>query len=87
MTALIGDQYTYTHPDGSGFGEMALGQPLTAEMKELDMADGTVITVEGIQDDGWPIVNWIDSKGINRMTTVNDLDFDMYFQPVSGGES
>ena len=88
MPAVVAQQYTYTHPSGLGFGEHSLNEatsaPITAEMKELDMADGTVVTVEALDEsegdsNGWPIVNWTDSKGLDRMTTIDPVTFDEYF--------
>jgi hypothetical protein len=82
MPAEVGKPYIYDHPDDKGFGEHALGAPLTAEMTELDMADGTpVYVIELDADSGWPLVDWTDSKGIYRITTVDPDFFDEMFVP------
>jgi hypothetical protein len=67
-----GDEFVYTHPSEAGYGEHALGQPLTAEMTELDLQHGMITTVvEMDQETGWPLVSWTDTKGIGRITTVD----------------
>ena len=82
MPAEPGDKYNYSHPEGAGFGKNALGQDLSAEMTELDMADGTPVTVLELDaDSGWPLVQWVDAKGIDRITTIEPELFDLYFVP------
>jgi len=77
----LGDTYTYVHPDGLGFGEQSKGEPLTAEMAELDLKSGEeVVFLAEDEDSGSPIIEWTDAKGINRITTVDAIDFGLYFQ-------
>lgn len=74
-TPNVGERYTYDHPEDLGFGEHHLGQPLTAEMTELDMKEGTEVTVLDFDENsGWPLAEWTDSTGIGRITTI-DPDF------------
>jgi hypothetical protein len=81
--AGVGDQLVYTHPEGLGFGEHFRGTDLTAEMKELDLASGTEVTIlEYDADTDWPLIQWVDSKGIGRITTVDPQFFDGYFIPA-----
>jgi hypothetical protein len=83
MAAEVGKQYIYDHPDDAGYGEHALGEPLSAEMTELDMADGTeVYVIELDAESGWPLVDWTDSKGIYRITTIDPDLFDEMFVPT-----
>jgi hypothetical protein len=83
----MGDKFTYSHESGAGFGEAALGQPLTAEMSELDMQDGTEVTyLQNDEESAWPIVEWTDGVGINRITTIDPALFEANFHPV-GEES
>jgi hypothetical protein len=87
MAAEEGAQYTYEPGHGKGFGENALGAPLSAEMSELDLTPGTLVTVleldkgEG-ETAGWPLVQWVDAKGLDRITTVEPSEFDADFQPA-----
>jgi hypothetical protein len=70
--AVPGDKFTYDHPDNSGYGEVALGQPLSAEMQELDLKEGKEVTLlEYDTETGWPLVEWVDDKGLDRITTVD----------------
>jgi hypothetical protein len=83
MAAQVGADYTYQPQHGSGFGHNALGQPLSAEMIELDLKPGTPVTVHSLDEDsGWPIVEWTDDKGLGRMTTIEPTEFDNDFAPV-----
>lgn len=78
-----GDMFTYSHPEGKGYGEHHLGEPLTAEMKELDLHDGDqVVILELDADSGWPIIQWTDTHGLNRLTTIDPTIFNDYFKPV-----
>jgi hypothetical protein len=84
MTAVPGNRYSYTHHEGLGFGAMALatssGAEISAEMNELDLKDGDTVTVLELDaDSDWPLVEWTDAKGINRITTVDPDTFDNYF--------
>lgn len=78
-----GDKYIYDHPDNVGFGEAAKGEPLTADMRELDLVDGTEVTyLEDDADSGWPLVEWADSVGTSRITTIDPAIFDANFIPA-----
>ena len=81
MAASPGDKFTYEHPEGAGFGEQARGEPLSAEMTELDLKSGQEVTfLEYDADSGSPLIEWVDGVGIDRITTVDQIDFDLYFQ-------
>lgn len=78
-----GDKLIYDHADNLGFGEAARGQPLTAEMTELDLKDGTEVTfLEYDAESGWPLVEWVDDVGIDRITTIDPAIFDTSFIPA-----
>jgi hypothetical protein len=82
----VGSKYIYTHPLNAGFGEHHKSQAgfgeITAEMSELDLKDGTEVTlVAHDEDSGWPIVNWTDAVGIDRHTTIDQATFDEFFVP------
>jgi hypothetical protein len=82
--ASAGDQFIYNHPDGLGFGEHFRGTNLTAEMTELDLTSGTTVTLlEYNADTDWPSVQWVDSKGLDRITTVEPQFFQDNFDPVT----
>jgi hypothetical protein len=50
-------------------------------MTELDLRDGQEVTLFALDaDSGWPIINWTDSTGTDRMTTVSPEMFDRFFQ-------
>ena len=67
-----GDKFIYSHPAGAGYGQEALGQPLSAEMTELDINDGKEVTLlEYDVETGWPLVEWVDDKGLDRITTID----------------
>lgn len=79
----IGEKYLYSHPDGKGFGEHAKGDVLTAEMAEIDLKDGTEVTLlEYDADLDWPIIEWVDGTGLGRITTVDPDLFDPFFSLV-----
>ena len=79
----VGERYTYQPADGKGHGESHKGVPLTAEMTALDLAPGTEVLVYEINvDTDWPILNWTDSTGIDRMTTFDPDEFAGDFQPL-----
>ena len=83
----VGGKYTYTHETGLGFGEAALGSPLSAEMKELDLVDGQEVELLALDaDSAWPIIQWTDGVGINRITTIDPEVFESQFQ-AAGEES
>lgn len=70
--AQPGDKFIYDHPADAGYGEHARGEPLSAEMTELDMQDGMEVTLlEYDVDTGWPLVEWTDAKGLPRITTID----------------
>lgn len=80
--AVPGDKFIYNHPEDKGYGEHALGTPLTAEMTELDLKDGTEVTLlEFDVDSGWPLIEWTDAVGIGRITTIDPTTFS-YFIPA-----
>jgi hypothetical protein len=78
-----GTHFMYDHPDGAGFGEHHKGDVLTAEMNELDLKSGqSVILLEYDRDTDWPLVEWIDSNGTNRITTIDPSFFGTYFTEI-----
>jgi len=78
--ANAGDKFMYQPAHGAGYGEAALGQELTAEMTELDLKPGTEVTfLEYDADSGWPLVQWVDGVGIDRITTIDPAVFDSDF--------
>lgn len=82
----IGADYLYQPDHGQGFGAVAKGDDLTAEMHELDLKPGAAVTVHAIDEDtGWPIVQWMDDVGIERLTTIDPEVFTADFQAVSEG--
>lgn len=82
--ANIGDTYIYSHPEGKGFGEHYKNDTLTAEMTELDLHDGDeVVVMEFDADTDWILIQWTDSTGIGRITTVDPAFFDDHFIPAS----
>jgi hypothetical protein len=71
-SAVPGDKFIYDHPADAGYGEHALGQPLSAEMMELDLKEGKEVTfLEYDAETGWPLVEWVDDKGLGRITTID----------------
>jgi hypothetical protein len=89
--AQPGDEFVFTHPQESGFGEHALFQaltaedsgpvdrPLSAEMMELDLIHGTVVRLlEFDADSGWPLIEWTDLKKIGRITTIDPQYMDLF---------
>ena len=83
--AKVGSRYAYGHPMGFGLGEHVRDEAGFGEMKtdmsELDLQDGQEVTLFALDEDsGWPIINWTDSTGIDRMTTVSPELFDRFFQ-------
>ena len=82
MAVNKGDMYVYTHAEGKGYGEHHRGEPLTAEMTELDLKEGQEVSfLEYDVDSGWPIVQWVDGTGIDRITTIDPDIFDTNFIP------
>jgi len=83
MAAQPGSDYLYQPGHGKGFGESALGTTLTAEMTELDLKPGATVTVHSMDvDTDWPIIEWVDDKGLGRMTTIEPTIFDADFTIV-----
>jgi len=77
--ATEGDKFVYVHPEGAGYGQHAKGDVLTAEMTELDLTDGTEVTLlEYDADSGWPLIEWTDATGINRITTIHPDDMYLF---------
>jgi hypothetical protein len=69
-----GDTVRYEPGHGQGFGHAAKGEELTAEMTELDITPGTEgLYMQDDEDSGWPIFQWVDAQGIDRITTI-ELD-------------
>ena len=84
MAVENGDMYVYTHVEGKGYGEAAKSDAgygeATAEMTELDMKEGQEVSfIEYDADSGWPIVGWVDSTGVDRITTIDPDIFDTNF--------
>ncbi len=73
--ANAGDKLTYQPEHGNGYGHNALGQELTAEMTELDLKPGTEVTYMQDDDEGWALVEWIDDKGLDRITAIEPDQF------------
>lgn len=79
-SAQVGEHYIYDHKFDEGLGQAARGQALTAEMTELDLVDGMLVEIAAIDEEtGEPIIHWIDSKMIDRMTTIITADFGQHF--------
>jgi hypothetical protein len=83
--ANVGAKYTFCHPDGLGFGEMVKADAgfgeQTAEMRELDLRNLQEVTLLDFDEDsGWPIIEWIDGVGTNRITTIDPDKFESHFQ-------
>lgn len=75
-----GDEYVYRHPRGYGLGKAAKGEPLTTDMHELDLVDGTTVKFLVYDvDSGWPIVEWTDQAGNSRITTIDPVEFGSHF--------
>ena len=83
MAASQGDAFIYAHPQNKGYGEHARGEPLSAEMAELDLVDGMSVTFLEYDDVGWALVEWIDNKGLDRITAIDPVVFS-YFIPQAG---
>jgi hypothetical protein len=78
-----GDRFVYEPQHGTGFGHSARGEELTAEMTALDLAPGTEVSyLEDDQDSGWPLVEWVDSVNIDRITTIDPDIFRNDFIPA-----
>lgn len=86
MPANPGDKFIYAHPQDKGYGEHYKGEPLTAEMTELDLKDGMDVTFMQYDDEGWALVEWVDFKGLDRITAIDPAVF-AYFISEPGKES
>lgn len=77
----VGKTFKYSHD--TPFGEHHKGEPLIAEMREIDLnPDQEVVLYSFDQDSRAPIISWTDGNGIPRMTTVDPDFFDKNFQAV-----
>ena len=74
---VVGDSYTYSPSHGHGYGHNAKGDVLSAEMTELDLMPGTVITVHDINaEDGDRVhAEWVDAKELDRITAIDAAEF------------
>jgi hypothetical protein len=78
--------HVYNHAQGKGFGQHHAeegGRELPAEMRDLDMADGT--EVEHVATDierRLEVVAWTDMSGDARRTSVEPEFFASNFQGV-----
>lgn len=84
--AIPGDKFVYAHPEGKGYGEASKSDAgfgeLSAEMTELDLKDGQeVVFMDYDADSEWPVVEWVDGTGIDRITTIDPDIFDTNFVP------
>lgn len=80
MPAVPGGDYVFDPAHGKGFGESARGTELADEMAELDLQPGADVTVLELDaDSGWPIIQWTDSTGRSRLTTIEPEVFDADF--------
>jgi hypothetical protein len=76
----VGDEITYQPEDNRGFGERAKGSELSAEMRELDLKPGTSVRYFAQDaDSGWPIIQWRDDTGLERLTTIEPDRFEQDF--------
>jgi hypothetical protein len=83
MPATTGDEYLYNPGHGNGYGHNAKGQELTSEMTELDLKPNTEVTfLEFDADSDWPLVEWVDGQGIDRITTIEPSSFTDDFTPL-----
>jgi len=80
---VMGDKFIYHNQDVYGYGRQAKGSALTDEMHNLDLHDGTEVEfIEFDADSGWPIIEWTDSTGLGRITTIDPILFDNQFLPA-----
>jgi hypothetical protein len=80
----IGAEYTYSPPHGNAYGHHHKGSDLSAEMQELDLQPGTQVFVLDIDEEsgGRVHVEWIDSKELPRITSVDPQEFNTDFKKV-----
>ena len=78
--------HRYSHPEGKGFGQHhaeADHRELPAEMRDLDMADGTEVEHAGTDEDrNLVIVAWTDKAGDARRTSIGPDFFVTYFEEI-----
>lgn len=74
-----GDMLEYQPSHGQGYGQNARGDFLTAEMTELDLKPGMLVTYLQDDDEGWALVQWVDDHGIDRITAIEPAQFDSDF--------
>jgi plastocyanin len=74
-----GDKFIYEPSHGHGYGHAAKGQELTAEMTELDLKPGTEVTFLEYDQSDWPLVEWVDGVGIDRITAIEPDQFSSDF--------
>jgi hypothetical protein len=49
-------------------------------MNELDIQEGTEVTLLVYDEEtGWPLIEWVDSKGLNRITTIDPLYLENFY--------
>lgn len=82
--ASAGEKYVYDPEHGKGFGEAAKGDVLSAEMMELDLKPGTEVEFLHLDDVGWPLIQWVDGVGIDRITAVDPAMYEADFRPAGG---
>jgi hypothetical protein len=81
--SLVGRTFTYNHGEGLGFGEHHAGKPLIAEMRDMDLPSGAKVTLFAIDEDSKdPVIQWEDSTGQGRLTTVGEDFFNHFFVAV-----
>lgn len=89
--SIVGGDFLFQPGHGLGFGARArsvtgFGE-LSSEMTELDLKPGAAVTVHSLDEDsGWPIIQWKDDVGTDRLTTINPEVFAEEFQSVSEGK-
>jgi hypothetical protein len=78
--------HRYTHPYSIPLGAHHMDDPQSqlAEMREVDMHDGTEVERIGTTDDEneMVLVRWTDRSGIERITAVDPDKFDELFEEI-----
>jgi hypothetical protein len=78
--------HKYAHPEGKGFGQRHAeesGRELPAEMRDLDLSDGTEVEHVGTDEGrGLEIVAWTDLSGVERRTSVEPDFFASNFEEI-----
>lgn len=79
----VGMQAVYTPVHGKAYGLYARGTPISPDMAALDLAPGTLVTVDSLNvlAPHWPIVSWTDSVGHPRLTSINIQLWHSSFSP------